>query len=146
MKMKELLEYARLKWKLQGRMVEIKETMDLTDASSVYAEYVCRMQHWPVDVLSGLSANFCEVSFAFSNGYIKALHDHGLEFRRGLVKKRDITNEMPMGALKYYREDAIADTKKKAVDALRSVMKQYETSQQNINVIVNAFEEKIKED
>lgn len=68
------------------------------------------------------------------------------KFKNGLIKKRDITEEMPYGALDYYREDAIEDTKARSVEVLRNVMKKYETSKQNINVIVNAFEEEIKKE
>ena len=74
------------------------------------------------------------------------MHDNGYEFQNGLVKKRDIMNEMPCGALDYYRKDAIADTKSKAVEVLKRVMEKYETSKQNINVIVNDFEKEINKE
>ena len=143
---KKLLEFIRLKLKLGNRMVEVTETMALREVSETYAKYVCKMHGWDVRWTGDYTNHFCAISFALMDGYIKALHDNGLEFQNGLVKKRDITNEMPCGALDYYRKDAIADTKAKAVEVLKRVMAQYETSKQNINVIVNAFEEEIKKE
>lgn len=143
---KELLEFIRLKLKHESRMVEVTETMALQEASETYAKYVCKMHGWNVRWMGGYTDHFCSVEHAFMDGYIKAMHDNGYEFKNGLVKKRDITNDMPCGALDYYRKDAIADTKAKAVEVLKQVMEKYETSKQNINVIVNAFEKEIKED
>lgn len=79
------------------------------------------------------------------NGYIKALHDNGLEFRKGLVKKRDITHDMPIGALDYYRKDAIKETKNIAIDTLQKVLEKYETSKTNIATIVSDFRKSIEE-
>ena len=146
MKAKELLEFIRLKWKLESRMVEVKETMALQEVSETYAKYVCKMHGWQDRVPGGYTDHFCAIGLALMDGYIKAMHDNGYEFRNGLVKKRDIMNEMPCGALDYYRKDAIAYTKTKAVEVLRRVMEKYETSKQNINVIVSAFEEEIKKE
>ena len=143
-------KYDALMAKLQSRMVVVRETMDLKEVTDVYAKYVCQMHGWYVDVYDhriekwALSASFCEVSFSFMNGYIKALHDNRLEFQNGMVKKRDISNDMPCGALKYYREDAIKETKEKAVETLQKVLEKYETSKANINTIVSAFKEEIK--
>ena len=146
MRTKELLEFIRLKLKLGSRMVEVTETMALQEASETYAKYVCKMHGWEPRWLGDYTDHFCSVELAFMDGYIKAMHDNGYEFKNGLVKKRDIMNDMPCGALDYYRKDAIADTKAKAVEVLKQVMEKYETSKQNINVIVNAFEEEIKKE
>lgn len=135
-----------LESELQDRMVRIDEMMDLKEVTGVYAKYVCLMHGWDERICDCLTDEFCEVSLSFMNGYIKALHDNGLEFQRGLVKKREIIESMPNGALEYYRMDAIADTKKECVDALLRVMKQYETSKANINTIVCAFKKEIKID
>ena len=143
MKLKKLLEFIRLKCKLGSRMVEVTETMALQEASETYAKYVCKMHGWEPQWFCDYTDHFCSVELAFMDGYIKAMHDNGYEFKNGLVKKRDIMNEMPCGALDYYRKDAIADTKTKAVDILRRVMEKYETSKQNINVIVNDFQKEI---
>ena len=137
---------AKLENELQDRMTRIDETMELKEVSDVYAKYVCMMNGWVSQIGDMLSAEYCEVSFAFMNGYIKALHDNGLEFRNGLVKKRDIVDEMPGGALDYYRKDAVRDTKRECIAALERVMAQYETSKANINTIVSAFRKEIKED
>ena len=126
---------------LQDRMTRIDETMELKEASDVYAKYVCMMNSWG----TLLSLEYCEVSSAFMNGYIKALHDNGLEFRKGLVKKRDITEDMPSGALDHYRKDAIRETKVFAIEKLREVMERFETSKTNIATIVRAFEKEIEE-
>jgi len=137
---------AKLENELQDRMTRIDETMELKEVSDVYAKYVCMMNSWNSQFGDMLSAEYCEVSFAFMNGYIKALHDNGLEFRNGLVKKRDIAEDMPCGALDYYRKDAVRDTKRECIAALERVMAQYETSKANINTIVSAFTKEIKED
>ncbi len=146
MKIKKLFDYMLLKWRIGLNMVEINETMALKEVSETYAKYVCKMHNWDVRFLGDYTAHFCAISFALMDGYIKAMHDNGYEFQNGLVKKRDIMNEMPCGALDYYRKDAIADTKAKAVEALRLVMEKYETSKQNINVIVNDFEKEINKE
>ena len=104
---KELLEFIRLKWKLGSRMVEVTETMALQEASETYAKYVCKMHGWEPRWFGDYTNHFCSVELAFMDGYIKAMHDNGYEFKNGLVKKRDIMNDMPCGALDYYRKDAI---------------------------------------
>jgi hypothetical protein len=146
MKIKKILEYFKIKAMLGTRMVKVNETMALQDASMTYAKYVCKMEGWYVKSNGGYTPHFCAVELAFMDGYIKAMHDNGYEFQNGLVKKRDITNEMPCGALDYYRKDAIAETKAKAIEHLREVLSKYETSKTNINFIVKAFEDKIKDD
>jgi hypothetical protein len=146
MKIKKILEYFKLKAMLGTRMVHVNETMALQDASMTYAKYVCKMEGWYVMSNGSYTPHFCAVELAFMDGYIKAMHDNGYEFQNGLVKKRDITNEMPCGALDYYRKDAIAETKAKAIEHLREVLSKYETSKTNINFIVKAFEDKIKDD
>ena len=134
-----------LESELQDRMTRIDETMELKEVSGVYAKYVCMMNRWDGQIGDTLSAEYCEVSLAFMNGYIKALHDNGLEFRKGLVKKRDIVEDMPSGVLKYYRNDVIKETKALAVDKLRKVMNHYETSKTNIATIVRAFEKELED-
>lgn len=149
MTIKKLLEYLKLKtirFLLGNRMAEVNETMALKEVSETYAKYVCKMHGWEPRWLGDYTNHFCAISFALMDGYIKAMHDNGYEFQNGLVKKRDIMNEMPCGALDYYRKDAIADTKAKAVEALKQVMEKYETSKQNINVIVNDFEKEINKE
>lgn len=146
MTVKELLAFIRLRAQLSSHMVDIKETMDLKEAAETYAKYVCKMNDWAVTWLGDFTQKFCVVEQSFMNGYIKAMHDNGYVFKNGLVKKRDIMEEMPVGALECYRKDAITETKAKAVEALRHVMEKYETSKQNINVIVNEFEREIKKD
>lgn len=146
MKAKELFEFIRLKLKLGSRMVEVTETMALQDVSDTYAKYVCKMHGWNDRFMGDYTDHFCSIELAFMDGYIKAMHDNSYEFKNGLVKKRDIMNEMPCGALDYYRKDAIANTKAKSVEVLKQVMEKYETSKQNINVIVNAFKEEINKD
>ena len=141
MKIKKLLKFLKLKTMLGINMVEVNETMALQEVSKTYAKYVCKMHNWDVRWMANYTSHFCAVDLAFMDGYIKAMHDNGFEFQNGLVKKRDITEDMPCGALDYYRKDAIDETKAKAVEQLRVVLSKYETSQQNINVIVNDFKE-----
>jgi len=137
---------AELEREMQDRMTCIDEKMALREVTDVYAKYVCMMHGWRDSIGNYVGDEFCEVSLSFMNGYIKALHDNGLEFQNGLVKKRDITEVMPCGALDYYRKDAIRDTKRECIAALERVMAQYETSKANINTIVSAFRKEIKED
>ena len=149
MTIKKLLEYLKLKtirFLLGNRMVEVNETMALKEVSETYAKYVCKMHGWEPRFLGDYTNHFCAISFALMDGYIKAMHDNGYEFQNGLVKKRDIMNEMPCGALDYYRKDAIRDTKRECIAALEKVMALYETSKANINTIVSAFRKEIKED
>ena len=126
-------------------MVAVKETMDLAEVTDVYAEYVCKMNNRSKWYMGGLTDFYVEIGQSFMNGYIKALHDNGLEFRKGLVKKRDITHDMPIGALEYYRKDAIKKTKDMAVDTLQKVLEKYETSKTNIATIVSDFRKSIEE-
>lgn len=146
---KKRLEFFKLKLirTLHGSpMVEVNETMALKEVSETYAKYVCKMYNWDVRYFGEYTNHFTAISFALMDGYIKAMHDNGYEFQNGLVKKRDITEVMPCGALDYYRKDAIADTKAQAVEVLRLVLSKYETSKQNINVIVNDFEKAINKE
>lgn len=143
---RELLAFIRLKAKHDSRMVDIKETMALQEAAETYAKYICKMRDWKVRWMGNITYEFCSIVDSFMDGYIKAMHDNGYVFKNGLVKKRDIMEEMPSGALEYYRKDAIAETKAKAVEVLRRVMEKYETSKHNINVIVNEFEGELKKE
>ena len=146
MKIKKLFDYMLLKWRIGLNMVEVTETMTLQEVSETYAKYVCKMHGWQPRWFGDYTNHFCAISLALMDGYIKAMHDNGYEFQNGLVKKRDIMNEMPCGALDYYRKDAIRDTKRECIAALEKVMAQYETSKANINTIVSAFRKEIKED
>ena len=142
--MKKLIDYLLLKTTLRQRMVEVKEMMDLAEVTDVYATYVCKMHHKLKWCMGELTDFYVEVSQSFMNGYIKALHDNGLEFRKGLVKKRDITHDMPYGTLEYYCEDRINETKEKAVNTLQKVLEKYETSKTNIATIVSDFKKEIE--
>jgi len=126
-------------------MVAIKETMDLAEVTDVYAEYVCKMNNRSKWYMGKLTDFYVEIGQSFMNGYIKALHDNGLEFKNGLVKKRDITHDMPLGALDYYRKDAINETKDMAINTLQQVLEKYETSKTNIATIVSDFRKAMEE-
>ena len=134
-----------LEKELQDRMTRVDEMLDLKEVTDIYAKYVCMMHGWDTTLGGYVTDHFCEVSLSFMNGYIKALHDNGLKFERGLVKKRDITEEMPCGALDYYRKDAIRETKAFAIEKLREVMERFETSKTNITTIVRAFEKEMED-
>lgn len=144
--MKAYIKHFKLMRQLGKRMTNINEMMDLKEMADVYSKYVCKNNKWNIYFFSEYSKEFREISLAFIAGFTKALHDNGLEFRNGLVKKRDITNEMSIGALEYYRKDAIAETKAQAVEVLQKVMEKYETSKTNIATIVNAFKNEIMEE
>ena len=134
-----------LERELHDRMTRIDEMLDLKEVTDIYAKYVCMMHDWDTTLGGCVTDHFCEISLSFMNGYIKALHDNGLKFERGLVKKRDITEEMPCGALDYYRKDAIRETKAFAIEKLREVMERFETSKTNIATIVRAFEKEMED-
>jgi hypothetical protein len=142
--MKKFIDYLLLKTTLRQRMVNVKEMMDLSEVTDVYAKYVCKMHNRSKWWMGELTTFYVEIGQSFMNGYIKALHDNGLEFKNGLVKKRDITHDMPIGALEYYREDAIEEIKNKAADILQKVLEKYETSKTNIATIVSDFKKEIE--
>lgn len=139
-----ILQYLRLRRQLRRRMTEVSETMQLTAMSETYARYVCRMNGWEATVPGGYTKHFCEVDLAFVNGYIKALHDNRLEFQNGLVRRRDITHEMPCGALDYYRADAIRDTKQACRDVLRQVLSRHVDSLTNVNYLMAEYDKEMK--
>lgn len=141
---KRIAAVKKLYCHLSARMELIDETMDLNDMADVYARYVCEMNRWRTEANGMLSSEFCEISFSFMNGYVKALHDNGLKFEKGLVKKRDIADDMPSGALYYYRRDVMRDTNVQAIAALRKIMEYYESSKTNINTIVSAFSKELE--
>lgn len=142
--MGKIIDYLLLKTGLHQRMVNVKEMMDLAEVTDIYAEYVCKMYNKAKWCMGELTPFYVEVGQSFMNGYIKALHDNGLEFKNGLVKKRDITHDMPIGALEYYREDVIKETKNKAANVLQKVLEKYETSKTNIATIVSDFKKEIE--
>lgn len=85
-----LMWYFNLMSKLRERTKKIKATMDLKDITDVYAENVCELNRWKKwQRYPYLSDIYCEISFAYMNGYIKAINDNGFEFREGLVKPID---------------------------------------------------------
>lgn len=144
--MKKIFEYLKLRRELDRRMTVINESLALKDIVDVYAENVCKMNGWKVRVgYDGLSREFCEIAFSFQNGYKKALRDNGFEFRNGLVKKREIANDMPVGALVHYdaaiKEAALQD----AIKTLRKVLVDYGEPKSNVNTIVSAFKEAISQ-
>ena len=141
----KLFKYLKLKSELRKRMTVINETMALKDIVDIYAKYICRMNGWKVEVGSGFSAIFCDIAFAFMNGYNKALRDNGLEFQNGLVTKRHIANDMPCGALNHYTKDIEADTRKEDAELLARVLDDFEMPKSNINTIVKTFKEKQEE-
>ena len=138
----KFLKYLKLRSELRKRMATINETMALKDMVDVYAMYVCKMNGWKVDIGSGLSPMFCDLGFAFMNGYKKALRDNGLEFQNGLVVQRDITNDMPIGALKHYDEDIRAEAQRADAELLARVLAEFKMPKSNINTIVETFKER----
>ena len=138
----KLLKYLKLRSELRRRMVVINETMALKDVVDIYAAYVCKMNGWKVEVGSGLSPMFCDLGFAFMNGYIKALRDNGFQFQNGLVVKRDIANDMPAGALTHYEKDIRTAAQRADAELLARVLEEFDLRKSNINTIVKAFKEK----
>ena len=143
----KLLKYLKMRSALRERMTTINETMALKDMVDIYAKYVCKMNGWKVEIGSGLSMIFCDLGLAVMNGYNKALRDNGLEFQNGLVVKRDIANDMPIGALEHYKKDIRAKARRDDAELLERVLEGFKMPKSNINTIVSAFkEEQLKED
>ena len=138
----KLFKYLKLRSALRERMATINGTMALKDMVDIYAKYVCKMNGWKVEIGSGLSPMFCDLGFAFMNGYNKALRDNGLEFQNGLVVKRDIANDMPIGALEHYEKDIRAKARRDDAELLERVLEGFKMPKSNINTIVSAFKEK----
>ena len=116
--------------------------MAIKDAVDVYAKYVCKMNGWSVETAGGdYSLIFCDLGFAFLNGYKRALRENGFEFQNGLVVKRDITNDMPYGALRCYKEDVQNEVQEADAELLMKVLEKFEIPKSNINTIVQAFKE-----
>ncbi len=143
----KLIKYLKLKLNLKKRMVVINEMMALKKMVDVYSEYVCEHNGWSIGRNGYLSKIFCELSFAFQNGYIKAIHDNGFEFQKGLVVKRDICEEMPGYAQQEYIKDISNDirreVKNEASKVLRNVLVTRGISNANINTIVSDFEDNL---
>ena len=138
----KLFKYFKLKSELRKRMQEVNETMAIKDAVDVYAKYVCKMNGWSVETAGGdYSLIFCDLGFAFLNGYKRALRENGFEFQNGLVVKRDIADDMPSGALRHYDEDVRAETKKEDAELLATVLANFKMPKSNINTIVQTFKE-----
>ena len=137
----KLFKYFKLKSELRKRMQEVNETMAIKDAVDVYAKYVCKMNGWSVETPGGYSLIFCDLGLAFLNGYKRALRENGFEFQNGLVVKRDITNDMPYGALRCYKEDVQNEVQEADAELLMKVLEKFEIPKSNINTIVQAFKE-----
>ena len=130
---------------LNKRMTVIDESLALKDMVDIYAENVCKMVGWKVRAgYDGLTREFCEIAFAFQNGYKKALRDNGFEFKNGLVKKREIVNDMPCGALRHYDEKIKDEALHDALTTLRQVLNGDGEPKSNINTIVSAFNKAMK--
>lgn len=143
--MMKIIRFFKLHKILKERMAVIDETMNLKKAIDVYSECICKMHHWPVDIIGSYSMYFCEIGFSFMNGYIKSLRDNGFCFKKGLVKPIDPEADIPCGALGSYNDKLRDEFNDKAVSALREVIKEYEPdSVINQNTIVSAFEERLK--
>lgn len=143
----KLFKYLKLKSELRKKMATINETMALKDMVDIYAEYVCKMNGWKVYEGRGYSFVFCDLGFAFLNGYNKALRDNGFEFQNGLVVKRDIANDMPIGALEHYKKDIQAEARRADAELLVKVLEGFKMPKSNIDTIVSAFkEEQLKKD
>lgn len=140
-------KYFNLISKLRKRMEKITATMTLNDITDVYTENVCELNGWhKYKGYPCLSDIYCEISFAYMNGYIKAITDNGLEFKEGLVKPIDPDKDSLGGSHEPYDRKIKNAVKEEAINKLRDVISKYEKSLNNINCIVNDFEKKLKEE
>ena len=139
--------YFNLVSQLQKRIQKIPATMALQDITDVYAQNVCELNRWKkYQGYPYLSDIYCEISFAYMNGYIKAITDNGFEFREGLVKPIDPNKDSLGGSHEPYDEKIKNAAKVEAINKLRDVLFKYEKSFNNINCIVSDFEKALKED
>lgn len=142
-----LMSYLSLVAQLRERMQKIPATMALQDITDVYAENVCELNGWHKhEGYPYLSDIYCEISFAYMNGYIKAITDNGFEFREGLVKPIDPDKDHLGGSHEPYDRKIKNAAKEEAINKLRDVLCKYEKSLNNINLIANDFEKALKED
>lgn len=143
--MKKIIEYINLLAGMKLRMKVIGKYMSLSKVSEVYAECVCSMHKWPSKWIGGASEVFCEVSFAFVNGYIKALHDNGMKMENGLVVKQNILEYIPSGSVDEYIKKELNKNNENSAAILRQVLKKYGMTNSNINIIVENFVDTINE-
>ena len=144
-----IMWYLNLVSQLRKRIQKISATRALQDITDVYAENVCELngqhkyQGYPY-----LSNIYCEISFAYMNGYIyiKAITDNGFEFREGLVKPIDPNKDSLGGSHEPYDRKIKNETKEEAINKLRDVLCKYEKSLNNINLIASDFEKALKEE
>ena len=121
--------------------------MALQDITDVYAENVCELNGWKkYQGYPYLSDIYTEISFAYMNGYIKAIADNGFEFREGLVKPIDPNKDYLGGSHEPYDRKIKNAVKEEAINKLRDVLCKYEKSLNNINCIASDFEKALKED
>lgn len=137
--MKKIIEYINLLAGMKLRMKVIDKYMSLSKMSKVYAECVCSMHKWPGRLVGCFSEEFCEVSFAFVNGYIKALHDNGMEMENGLVVKQNILEYTPSGGVDEYIKKELDKNNENNVAVLRQALKRYGMPDSNINTIIETF-------
>lgn len=142
-----LKRYLNLVSKLRKRIQKIPATMALRDITDVYAENVCVLNGWKkYQEYPHLSNVYCEISFAYMNGYIKAITDNGFEFREGLVKPIDPDKDSLGGSHEPYDRKIKNAVKEEAINKLRDVLCKYEKSLNNINCITRDFEKALKEE
>lgn len=139
--------YFNLVSQLRKRIQKIPATTALQDITDVYAENVCKLNGWKKYLgYPYLSDIYCEISFAYMNGYIKAITDNGFEFREGLVKPIDPNKDSLGGSHEPYDRKIKNAVKEEAINKLRDVLCKYEKSLNNINCITRDFEKALKED
>ena len=139
--------YFNLVSQLRERVQKIPAIMALRDITDVYAENVCELNGWKkYQGYPHLSDIYCEISFAYMNGYIKAITDNGFEFREGLVKPIDPNKDSLGGSHEPYDRKIKNAVKEEAINKLRDVLCKYEKSLNNINCITRDFEKALKED
>lgn len=141
------MRYFNLVSRLRKRIQKIPATMALRDITDIYAENVCELNGWKkYQGYTCLSDQYVEISFAYMNGYIKAINDNGFEFKEGLVKPIDPNIDSLGGDHKPYDEKIRNAAQKAAINTLRTVLSKYERSLNNINLIVNDFEKALNEE
>ena len=138
-----IIDFCNIKLILSKKMCEIEETLKAADAAKIYSKYVCRMNGWLIYIGSCYSNNFIETSFAFMAGYIKSMRDNGFKFTKGMVSPIDPERDIPLGGKDYYDADMRKKYMEEAIDAFSNILRRYESSEQNVAVIMDAFKNEI---